>query len=205
MPSVTRNTSVSIGGLSFPSVTTRTGTGVIASEVTVSGATLTAAKSGTLSTRTDDDTGTVTASAGGHGITDGDIVDIYWTGGVAYGATVGTVSGTSIPFDTSLGDVLPAQATAVTICKQTVLDLDFDGDSLEMLQVYSNVRGHVQFTEDDNTSLAARELTANEALEFIDDTEDATFITGDPVGKVKVSIADTGTSGYIRLGALYNA
>lgn len=75
------------------------------------------AKTGELTTRTDDNTGTLTMEAS-HGITDGQRLDIYWTsGGVNYchrGATVGTVSGTSVPIDTGTGDNLPALNTEIT-------------------------------------------------------------------------------------------
>ena len=55
------------------------------------------AKAGTLTTRTEDDTGEATLGAG-HGITTGAIVDIYWSGGRRYGVTVGTVAGNVVPF-----------------------------------------------------------------------------------------------------------
>jgi len=72
-----------------------------------------AAKAGTLTTRTSDTAGTLTM-ASGHAITTGAKVDIYWSGGIAYNATVGTVAGDSVPFTLANGDALPAAATAVT-------------------------------------------------------------------------------------------
>jgi hypothetical protein len=78
-----------------------------------------AAKPGTLSTRTDNNTGTLTME-GGHGITTGDLVDIFWTDGNGdvqsqKVVTVGTVSGNSVPFDLGSGTNLPAQGTSVTV------------------------------------------------------------------------------------------
>lgn len=75
-----------------------------------------AAVAGTLTTRTDANTGTLTLAAD-HGIVDGDKVDIYWTGGSARYFTVGTVAGTSVPIDLGVGDALPVATTAVTVCK----------------------------------------------------------------------------------------
>jgi len=72
-----------------------------------------AAKTGTLTTRSSGTAGTLTMESG-HGITTSAKIDIYWDGGVAYKATVGTVSGTSVPFTLANGDALPAAATAVT-------------------------------------------------------------------------------------------
>lgn len=74
-----------------------------------------AAQTGVLTTRSSGTAGTVTMDSGGHTITTGIRVDVYWSGGVAYGATVGTVSGTSVPFTLAQGDALPAATTAVRV------------------------------------------------------------------------------------------
>lgn len=71
------------------------------------------AYAGTLSTRGGDTSGTLTLSSG-HGVVEGDRIDIYWDGGVAYGATVGEVATNDVPFTGAAGTVLPAQATAIT-------------------------------------------------------------------------------------------
>ncbi len=78
---------------------------------------LAAAKTGTLTTRTSDTAGTLTMSSG-HGITDGQVIDIYWSTGQVTSATVGTVATNSVPFTGATGPVLPAAATAVTVMVQ---------------------------------------------------------------------------------------
>lgn len=75
--------------------------------------TLAAAKTGTLTTRTNSTTGTLTMSAS-HGITTGARLDLYWSGGSRYGITAGTVSVNSVPISGGTGDDLPAQDAAVT-------------------------------------------------------------------------------------------
>ena len=76
-----------------------------------------------------------------HGIETGDLVDVYWEGGVRYGVTVGTVSGTSVPLaDSGAGDNYPAQGTAITVAPVTELDSDFDGDKLVALAAPSTER-----------------------------------------------------------------
>lgn len=106
-------TSILAGGSSYGSLETFTDESLLRLD-----ATLTKGQAGTLSTRTDDDEGTVTLGAA-HGITTGQHVDIYWTvSGVDYIArdvTVGTVSETSVPITTGGTPVLPAQATAVIV------------------------------------------------------------------------------------------
>jgi hypothetical protein len=86
---------------------------VSADGFTVKDPTLAAAKVGQLTTRTDDNTGTLTMDSG-HGITTGARLDLYWTGGRRYNITVGTVATNSVPIDLGAGDALPANLTAIT-------------------------------------------------------------------------------------------
>ena len=94
--------------------------------------TLPAGKSGTLTTRTDDNTGIVTV-ASGHGITASDTVDVYWSGGRRYGVDVTATAATTIDIDLGRGDNLPAASTAVVIVKQVVVNKAIDGDSVEII------------------------------------------------------------------------
>lgn len=71
------------------------------------------AKTGTLSTRTDDDTGVVTAETG-HGIITSDKVDVYWEDGKRV-LMDATVSGDDITLDGGSGDNLPDEDTEVTV------------------------------------------------------------------------------------------
>jgi len=77
---------------------------------------------GTLTTRTDDDTGTLTLSTG-HGVMTGNTVDVFWNDGAnsRTGMTAGTVSGNSVPIDGGSGDVLPAATTAVNVVNQSAV------------------------------------------------------------------------------------
>jgi len=76
----------------------------------------------TLTTRTNATSGTITAPSG-HGITTGATIDVYWmevistynTARIRRSVTVGTVSGTSIPFSGGAGDDLPAQGEEVLV------------------------------------------------------------------------------------------
>lgn len=94
--------------------------------------TLAAAKTGTLTTRTDNDTGTLTM-ADGHGITTGAKLDVYWDGGARYNMTVGTVATNSVPIDGGSGDNLPASSTAITAMVPTSLALAFNGEDATTL------------------------------------------------------------------------
>lgn len=82
-----------------------------------------AAKAGTLTARTDNDTGTATMS-GGHGLTTGRM-DVYWTEGGAqkcrYGMT-GTVTVNAVALDGGAGDPLPVTTTALMVAAPVLYD-----------------------------------------------------------------------------------
>jgi hypothetical protein len=78
--------------------------------------TIPAAQPAVLTTHTTNTTGTLTMTNTSHGITTGQRIDLYWTGGQCYGAIAGTVSGTTVPIaSVSGGSNLPASSTAVTV------------------------------------------------------------------------------------------
>lgn len=69
---------------------------------------------GTLSTRTDADTGIATVSSG-HGVTTNDTVDVFWNAGQVYGMTVTASDSTTISIDGGSGDDLPIADTEIGI------------------------------------------------------------------------------------------
>ena len=122
-----------------------------------------AAKTGTLTTRTDDDTGTLTMEAS-HGITTGAIIDIYWDGGALHGVTVGTVSGNSVPFDIGdgSGDALPVATTAITAAVPHEESHVVAGDDVVAIIIDSPAyRTTVSFVNSSHAELWAVVLEAN--------------------------------------------
>lgn len=95
--------------------------------------TIPVAWAGSLTTRTDANTGTITLDDADHLITTSSVVDIYWDGGSRRGVNVGTVSTTSVPFDVGLGDDLPIADTDVQVCLVQAYSRDFDGDDVSSL------------------------------------------------------------------------
>lgn len=169
--------------------------------VGIKDATLETAQAGSLSTRTDNDTGTVTMGSGGHTITTGEVVDVYWSGGVRYGMTVGTVSGTSVPIDAGNGDNLPTQDTAVTVVVQTSLNVAIDGDNVEglfMVLSTANVSlreaGHIQLRDSSNAEIAEYDLITNVPRFIYPSYEDSNPLTGNPITNAKVSYGGTTAS-----------
>ena len=93
-----------------------------------------AAQTGTLTTRTDADTGVATLSTG-HGIETADVVDVYFAAGVRYGMDA-TVAANAVTVDGGAGDDLPIQDDPVTVVKQTAVEVNFDGDDAQIVGVF---------------------------------------------------------------------
>ena len=171
-----------------PLAVTRTNSGMIALEDT-----LNAAKAGVLTTRTDDNTGTLTMTTG-HGITTGQIVDIFWSGGVQRTVTVGTVSVDSVPFDLGIGDNLPIAMTAVTVCVQKAINLAIDGDNadfvaviLETVDKSLRTAANVQFLDAAADVIAEIDLVTNVPQVWDIEGGSANPFTGDPITNLKAS------------------
>ena len=125
-------------------------------------------KAGSLTTRTDNNTGTITMSDAGHGIATGAKVDVYWNGGVQYNVTVGTVVGTSVPIDLGVGDNLPGASTAVVVSVRSQINLDIDGDALVLLAIKQKFNSntitadsHIDFQDSGSAEIAELDMEAN--------------------------------------------
>ena len=160
MPTATNSSNLSGAGLTISEQVVRTGDHPQGYEIQ-----LPAGTAGTLSTRTSDTAGTVTAA--GHAIVDADIVDIYWDGGVAYGATVGTVAGDDIPFTLANGDVLPTATTAVVITKQVAVNTAIDGDNIQIIGFNLvtteglSGKGHIDMQDSGSSTIAELDLVGS--------------------------------------------
>lgn len=104
-----------------------------------------AARSGTLTTRTDNDTATLTMLAG-HGFVTNDVVDVYWSGGSRRGMTA-TVTVNSVVVDGGAGDNLPPATTEITAMKPVVVPMAVVGNDVRAIATscQSNVAGRVVF------------------------------------------------------------
>lgn len=164
---------------------TRSISGIISASETVSPSdesqivaspTIPAAKTGILTTRTNNTSGEITMDSAGHGISTGDRVDLFWADGQCYGAVVGTVAGAAVPIaSVAGGSNLPAEDDAITVCKCVDAPFGFTGDNLTALAVYSAVRGYV-IVADGSTNHAVYYLPAGRV-----DSWDSTQVTTNPV------------------------
>ena len=170
MPNATYGLSLSIGGVTIqPASIVRTGDHPNVFEVPLPPGT-----GGTLSTRTDDDTGVITAA--GHALQVGDKVNVYWSGGRRYGMTVSAVAGNDVTVGTGAGevgsgDVFPAQSTAVVITKQVQINSQIDGDAIQIIGIMaqsadpnSTTKVNVDMQDSGNASIEVLDLTANQPV-----------------------------------------
>jgi hypothetical protein len=161
---------------------------------------LSAAKSGTLTTRTDNNTGELTMS-GGHGITTGQIIDIYWTGGVQRSVTVGTVATNAVPIDSGIGDNLPADETPITAVVQQPINCAIDGDNTKAIAVVLTTTtpslrtaGNVQFLDAAADVIAEIDLVTNVPQVWDIEGGSANPFAGDPITNLKASQANVTTT-----------
>jgi len=204
MPTNTLQVVASVGGVTIQGTISRTEEGQISQEVA-----LPKADKGTLSTRTSDTAGTLTMADAGHGISTGDKIDIFWyASGVlkcGYGATVGTVAGTSVPFTAASGDVLPALDSAVTADVIVEVNTDFDGDDLALILLSSSRDGHFNFVDSTPTSLEQRKLLDGEPFWWYTDCGYTNPLTGNPVDKLYLTNADGDNAATAKLGVQYSS
>lgn len=148
------------------------------------------AKPGSLTTRTDNDTGVVTMSPG-HGLSTGRM-DVYWTGGSRYGMT-GTVTGNSIAIDGGGGDNLPVQDTAVTVITPTSEPVALTGNNAVAIAVNCPAGGRVVFADSGNTTIFAvsERSAANPSYVWTSGDGGANPLAGGTVAKVFLSHGST--------------
>jgi len=187
-------TTISGGSVSINSpAISRSGSGGIGLEET-----LPFAQAGVLTTRTDADTGTITMGSGSHTISNGNVVDVYWAAGVHYGATVGTVSTTTVPIDSGTGDDLPSADTAVVVVPQFSANVAIDGDNVALIVMILETTtkslrdaGHVQLRDVSNAEIAEVDLVANVPKVYDITGGDSNPFTGNPITNIKASTAGT--------------
>jgi len=164
---------------------------------------LPAAKTGQLTTRTDNDTGVLTM-AGGHGITTGARLDVYWSGGSRRGMTVGTVSGNTVPIDGGAGDALPANMTSITAMVPSEEVLAVPGNNAQAVAVNCPVGGTVVFATSGNTEIFASVRTSANPTEVRVFSEGTNVFAGQTVAKVFLSHGSSAGASTLTGAVMYN-
>ena len=192
----TVNIVVSAGGLTIQGVVSRLAAGGVPPQEMA----LAAGNAGTLSTRTNDTDGELTLGSG-HDIETGDTISIGWLDAngnlkCARLATVGTVSGTTVPFTGASGDVLPAQGYSIIADEVVDLGCDFDGDKCPLLcGQFQSGNGIAVFEDSGNAALKVFCGYTQEPLLYWDKSALTLPITGNPVDEIRLanlsSVANT--------------
>jgi hypothetical protein len=199
MPQGTYGVSLQAGGVSIQSTAVRSGDGVIGIE-----ASLPAAVAGTLTTRTDDDTGVVTVAS--HSILDTDTVDVYWSGGMRKDVDVTGVTATTISINLGTGTNLPIATTPVTIVKQVTINVSIDGDALEILGLrmeYTDASltsaGRILFEDAAGDDIADLALTGNQPLVYDIEGGASNPFAGDPITVAKASHSNSSSPATLKI------
>jgi len=179
MPTVTFNSTITGAGVTMTGAPATTAESVIGHEVTLPAAVL-----GTLSTRTDDDTGIVTVAA--HTITTQMLANVFWSGGVRYGMTVTGADGTTVSVDGGAGDNFPSEDAVVYIAAQATINTDFLGTEVLALAVQSDLRAHADLRTSAASSLAM-DLASNTPVTWYYGSGITNPITGDQIDTIVCS------------------
>lgn len=203
MPTGSYVKTVNVDGDDFRTTRTPAATGK-----TVRGDTLPAAKTGQLTTRTDNNTGTLTMAAG-HGFNTGDKLHLYWTNadgskGFAY-TVAGTVSTNSVPIDSGAGDDLPPNLTNVTAMVPTTYDFVVEYANLKLLTWKADTAvGAAVLRESGGTVAAALRSTGSTGNYSWDAGDPAASPLAADVASVDVSHGDAAAARPVKLVALVN-
>lgn len=166
--------------------------------------TLAAAKTGTLSARTDNDTGTLTMTAG-HGIQTGDKLDVYWTDGVRYNMAA-TVTVNSVAVDGGAGDNLPSATTPITAMVPNDEVAAAAGDDVVAIAANSPVKGVVCLLDGSDAVLFAMPFrdAAGGTFDWITGDLATNPLAGDTVAKIRTSHGDSSAARTVTGRLLYN-
>lgn len=196
-------TEVSVVGLSFRRSLTVSTDGAV-----IKNPSLAAAKTGALTTRTDNNTGVLTMDSG-HGIGTGNRLDVYWTNtdgtqGRRYGMTVGTVATDEVPIDGGAGDNLPADETAVTAMVPQLETFVVTAADVTGLFVGCGGAGTAVFRESDTTLVVAVSTDGPTDAYVWESTNGATTPLGADVADVYLSHGDSSQAWPVNVVAMTN-
>ena len=190
MPQRTAQINTAIGGVSIQGKIVHDAEGEIGQTVDIP-----KGQAGTLTTRTDNDTGIATLSTG-HGLVTGNKVDVVWAGGSRIGMDA-TVSGNAVTVNLGAGTNLPAQDTAVTLYRRLIINQVFDGDKVLQIEALLPVAGVMSIISDAPAAIVDETpLVANKPWFWFEGTGAANPLTGETVATIEVASRATANSKF---------
>jgi hypothetical protein len=206
MPSGTYAITISAGGVSISMNATRTADAGKGWDPA-----LPPGKAGTLTTRTDNDTGVATLGSG-HGLTDADMVSVYWEGGRRYGVDVTATTATTVSIDGGAGDNLPDESTPLVVTKEVKVNTTIDGDALELFGVMAQFpslndtsRAHVSFYGAGDSLIHHLDLVANIAIPFDPKTAGSNPFSGGPIAYAMASNGNSEIAAQLLVAVLQDS
>lgn len=163
-----------------------------------------AAKTGSLTTRTDNDTGVLTMDSG-HGFVTNNVIDVFWSGGYRRAMTA-TVATNAVTVDGGSGDNLPAVNTAVTAMVPTEVTLALSGNAVVGLAVSSPRPGCVVFCDGggDITAATYRIATAGTSQVWASGDGVTNPLVNTTTTKVKFSHDDSSSAQTMKAAVVFN-
>ncbi len=205
MPTSTIRSTYNVGGIALGSEVTRTQESIIGQEHT-----LTAGSDGVQASYTGVAEITVTMTAG-YVIGDAETADVYWTDSttgvpkVKYGATT-ALAGDIITVTVGAGDDYPDDVgLAMVITQQQDVDIDFDGDLVEIMAASCDKLAHIEWNSGAAVTITGTKIPAGEAWDYILNGEYANALAGEVVTSASVSTGDSDNNGTLRIGVLHSS
>jgi hypothetical protein len=196
MPTMAVSQSYSLNGM--PGAVNTTITDNLASNIVES---IPAAQPSTLTTRTNNTVGTLTMTNSNHGIVNNQRVDFYWAGGQCYNVTVGTVSGTSVPFTTATA--LPVVNTVINVGIATQVLLAVTGNNLSGLLLSApSANGYFVFDSSAPADLLAEFVSAGIAYGWFTGNGVTNPLAGGTVASIWMSHNNTAGAMTMSAGTL---
>ena len=196
------NSTMRLNGFEYPKIVDITGSGI-----TVRDPSVPAAKTGQLTTRTNDTDGVITMDSG-HGMTTSDIIAVFWSdgsGGYDRRYRVDTaVSTDEVTISNGAGDDLPVVNTNVIAMEMVTEDFAITGDNLDALAAYCQATAGVAVFLNSTTIHAVADFGLNNAYQWDSNGGVTNPVAGDTLTDVSVAHMNTSSAITIRVGAHYN-
>lgn len=153
--------------------------------------TVAAAKAGTCTTQTDENSGVLTMDAG-HGFATSDKIDFYWTDpttGRAFSRRdmTATVSGNLVTLDGGSGDDFPVTTTVIAAMKPHIEQFDFEGDDCNAFACYSPKRGNIRAFNESDVEVCSFDLQLKGNYVWFDGAPYANPLAGETISYIKFS------------------
>lgn len=144
---------------------------------------------GSLTTRTDNNTGIVTVDDADHTIQDGDLICLFWEGDTPgrRRRMTADVTGAAVTIDLGAGDNLPVADTEVIICTMEPVNINVVGDDVQAILLGAN-GAECLYSFMDNAGTPAEclyvDVEANDAYVWTSNLDVTNPIAGDTTTKV---------------------